>query len=172
MTLFQNKYRAETHRLAGYDYGYSGMYFVTMCTQDRAHYFGEIVDGKFIPSKIGQIAIDYWTDIPNHYPFVDFEAFVVMPDHMHGILLFDRPDKIDWTPNKFGPQSKNLGAVVRAFKCTVKRYANQNEIPFQWQRNYHDRIIRNFNEFERISRYIENNPRKWQEKMDRKTNFL
>lgn len=162
MTLFQNKYRAESHRLPGYDYGSNGMYFVTICTKNREHYFGEILDGQLITTAIGQIAIDYWMEIPKHYPFVSIESFVLMPDHLHGILAFDRPNKTDWTPNKFGPQSQNLGAIIRGFKSTLKRFANPNNIPFEWQRNYHDRIIRNEQELQRIIKYIEANPEEWE----------
>lgn len=160
MTLFQNKYRAETHRLAGYDYGSNGMYFVTICTKNRVHYFGEIVNGQLISTQIGQVAIEYWMEIPKHYPFVSIESFVLMPDHLHGVLFFDRSDKHDWTPNKFGPQSQNLGAVLRGFKSTLKRFANQNNIEFHWHRNYHDRIVRSEQELKRITKYIEDNPQK------------
>ena len=162
MTLFQNRYRAESHRLPGYDYGSNGMYFVTICTKNREHYFGEILDGQLITTAIGQIAIDYWMEIPKHYPFVSIESFVLMPDHLHGILAFDRPNKTDWTSNKFGPQTQNLGAVIRGFKSTLKRFANQNIIPFEWQRNYHDRIVRSEQELERIINYIEANPEEWE----------
>ncbi len=84
-----------------------------------------------------------------------------MPNHIHGILFFNRPDKKDWTPNKFGVQSQNLGAVIRAFKSSLKRYANQNNIEFEWQSLYHDRIIRNEKALNAIRRYIINNPLKW-----------
>jgi REP element-mobilizing transposase RayT len=113
------------------------------------------------PTTIGQIAIDYWNEIPKHYPFVELDEFVVMPNHIHGILFFNRPDKMDWTPNQFGVQSQNLGAVIRAFKSTTKRYANQNNIEFEWQSRYHDRIIRNEKELNAIRQYIIDNPLNW-----------
>jgi len=113
------------------------------------------------PSIIGQIAIDYWMEIPKHYPFVELDEFVVMPNHIHGILFFNRPEKKDWQPNRFGVQSKNLGAVIRAYKSSVKRFANQNHIEFEWQPRYHDRIIRNNKELNAIRKYIFDNPIKW-----------
>jgi len=85
-----------------------------------------------------------------------------MPNHIHGVLFFNRPDKKDWNPNQFGVQSQNLGAVIRAFKSSVKRYANQNKIDFEWQSRYLDIIIRNDNSLNAIRRYIDNNPLKWQ----------
>ena len=113
------------------------------------------------PTPIGQIAIDYWTEIPKHYPFVELDEFVVMPNHIHGILFFNKPDKLDWQPNQFGVQSQNLAAVIRAFKSTTKRFANQNNIDFEWQTRYHDRIIRNEKALNAIRKYIINNPLKW-----------
>jgi REP element-mobilizing transposase RayT len=112
-------------------------------------------------SEIGKIANDFWKEIPAHYPFVEIDQFVVMPNHIHGILFFNRPDKKDWTPNKFGIQSQNLGAVIRAFKSSLKRYSNQNKIQFEWQSLYHDRIIRNDKALNAIRRYIINHPIKW-----------
>lgn len=179
---FQKKYRIPSNRLQGYDYGSHGLYFVTICTQNRECYFGEIAEThncasdnetgttnpaetgncpSLHPTVIGQTANEYWNEIPKHYPFVELDEFVVMPNHIHGILFFNRPDKIDWKPNQFGGQSQNLGAVIRAFKSTTKRFANQNNILFEWQSRYHDRIIRNEKELNAIRKYIINNPSKW-----------
>lgn len=179
---FQNKYRIPTNRLRGYDYGSNGFYFVTICTKNRIPYFGEITAATNSPSQIptrlqnvvetgncpslqptiiGQTAIKFWTEIPKHYPFVQLDEFVVMPNHIHGILFFNCPAKNNWEPNKFAGQSKNLGAVIRAFKSTTKKYANQNNIEFEWQSRYHDRIIRNEKELNAIRQYIIDNPMKW-----------
>ena len=156
-TKFQNKYRIESARLQGYDYGSHGYYFVTICTKNRINYFGEIS----IFTEIGEIANNFWKEIPAHYPFVEIDHFIVMPNHIHGVLFFNRPDKKDWNPNQFGVQSQNLGAVIRAFKSSLKRYANQNKIDFEWQSRYHDIIIRNDKALNAIRRYIDNNPLKW-----------
>ncbi|WP_113638562.1 transposase [Nubsella zeaxanthinifaciens] len=193
---FQNKYRIPSNRLQGFDYSSHGLYFVTICTKDRIHYFGNIssVETDNYPSQnqdnmrnypsqnqaennigkcetdhypflrvtqIGQIAIDFWKEIPKHYPFVELDEFVIMPNHLHGILFFNRPEKSDWTENKFGSQSQNLGAVIRAFKASVKRYANNNQIKFDWQTRFHDRIIRDDRELRAVRQYIINNPEKW-----------
>lgn len=193
MEMFQGKYRIPTNRLHGHDYGSHGWYFVTICTQNREHYFGKIIEephhcaaqndqslhtfpvndnnihtqidtrncAYLQATDIGKIAIDYWMEIPRHYPFVELDAFVVMPDHIHGLLFFNRPDKSDWVENQFGVQSQNLGAVIRAYKSSVKRYANQNGIQFAWQSRYHDSIIRDENTIDAIRQYIRNNPTRW-----------
>lgn len=102
----------------------------------------------------GQIAIGFWNEIPKQYPFVELDEYVVMPNHIHGILFFNKPNKTDWQTNQFGPQSQNLGAVIQAYKSSVKRYANQNNIEFGWQSGFHDHIIRNSQALNNIAQYI------------------
>ena len=174
MDKYQNKYRIPTNRLRGYDYGANGCYYVTICTKNRVHYFGEIVNvmaGTVVetdnyPSlratEIGKIAEKYWIDIPNHFPFVILDQFVIMPNHIHGILFFNK-DITLWQPNKFGRQSQNLGAIIRGFKSSLKRYANENNIDFEWQGRFHDRIIRDNNGLNNVRNYIFNNPQNWNE---------
>src|SRR5690606_23655412 len=110
MDKYQNKYRIPTNRLSGFDYGSQAFYFVTICTQNKAHYFGEIISHNVVEpqnnmepynnvephnnvalqmTEIGKIAFDYWMDIPNHYPFVIIDEFVIMPNHIHGILYLN-----------------------------------------------------------------------------------
>ena len=212
MEKFQQKYRIPSARLKGYDYGSNGLYYVTICTQQRIHYFGEIVETRDCASErdyasddrtvetrdcaslydcasnsdketgnrpslpnqaethnraslhstqMGSIAHQYWNEIPHHYPFVELDEFVVMPNHMHGILFFNKPDKIDWNENKFGVQSMNLAAVVRGFKSSVKRYSNLNNLEFAWQSRFHDTIIKNEGALKNIREYIVNNPINW-----------
>lgn len=201
MEKFQQKYRIPSARLKGYDYGSNGLYFVTICTHQRIHYFGEIVETRDCASKntgnvemhncasdsnnetgnhsslphdvethnraslratqMGLLARQYWNEIPQHYPFVELDEFVVMPNHIHGILFFNRPDKIDWTENKFGAQSRNLAAVIRGFKSSLKRYANENNLEFAWQSRFHDSIIKNEEALRNIREYIINNPINW-----------
>ncbi len=165
MEKFQNKYRTPSTRLKGYDYGSNGIYYVTICTKNREYYFGNIVETGNCPSLqptiIANIANDYWKEIPSHYPFVELDEYVIMPNHIHGILFFNKQDYNEWKPNQFGIQSKNLGAVIRGFKSTTKRFANENNIEFEWQSRYHDRIVRNEKELNAIRQYIINNPQKW-----------
>jgi len=123
--LFNGKYRIPSARLAGYDYGAHGLYYVTICTRNRECYFGDIaVESQGFATlratKIGTIAHQCWLEIPQHFPFVELDEFVIMPNHVHGILFFNRPDYREWKSNAFGPQSKNLGSVIRGFKAGVK----------------------------------------------------
>ena len=180
MDLFRNKYRINSARLADWDYSSNGFYFVTICTKDRQQYFGAIQNAS-IPGNetqnalsgdetenaltgnetqnlaslqatdMGIIAAQYWTDIP----------FIIMPDHLHGILLFNKNESNEWQPNKAGVQSKNLASVIRGFKAGVTKYATMSDIEFQWQPRYYDRVIRNADELERIRKYIGDNPANW-----------
>ena len=92
MKKYKNKYRTETIRLKNWNYGWNGAYFITICTQNRIHYFGEIENREMQLSEIGKMAEKYWYEIPEHFPFVKLGAFVVMPNHMHGIIIIDKPD--------------------------------------------------------------------------------
>lgn len=87
---FQNRYRIESNRLKNWDYGSNAPYFVSICTQNREHYFGNIENGKMQFSEIGKIAHKYWHEIPNHFPFVELDAFIAMPNHIHGIIIINK----------------------------------------------------------------------------------
>jgi putative transposase len=89
---FRNKYRIPSTRLQNWDYGWNASYFVTICTHKRKCYFGEVVNGNMILSEIGKMAEKCWMEIPNHFPFVKLDAHVVMPNHVHGIIIIDKPD--------------------------------------------------------------------------------
>lgn len=173
MDRFKNKYRIPSSRLQNWDYGWNAMYFVTICTRNREHFFGEVVDGEMQLSGIGIIANKYWHEIPQHFPFVNLDAFVVMPNHVHGIVIIDKNDGgcrsvetqnfASLPKNKFGPQSQNLASIIRGYKTGVKKYAAMNEINFAWQSRFHDHIIRNEKSHNTIAEYIRNNPLKWEE---------
>lgn len=169
---FQNKYRTSSPRLAGWDYGSHGLYFVTICTKDRIPYFGEITESTdrnsfFLKTTdIGQIAENYWLLIPEFHPYVQLDEFIIMPDHLHGILFFNKPDKTSWNASKFGAQRNNLASVIRGYKGSIKKYANENNIEFSWQPRYYDRVIRDRVEYENIRHYIYNNPQNWLSNQD------
>lgn len=166
---FRNKYRISSTRLQNWDYGRNAAYFVTICTQGREHYFGDIVDGKMQLSPIGKLAEKYWMEIPQHFPFVQLNAFVVMPNHVHGIIVIDRNDDINrdavQTP-KLGVstwKSGTLGVIINQYKRAVTINARKINPHFAWQSRYHDHIIRNDKSFERICNYILLNPENWDE---------
>ncbi len=93
MEKYQNKYRIKTNRLQNWDYGWNGAYFVTICTKNREHYFGNIYDDKIKFTNIGKLAEKYWCEIPKHFPFVKSDVFVVMPNHIHGIIATEHSKK-------------------------------------------------------------------------------
>ncbi|MBN1768101.1 MAG: hypothetical protein JXR50_11770 [Prolixibacteraceae bacterium] len=196
MDKFLNKYRIQSTRLQNWDYGWNADYFVTICTQSRQYFFGNIVNGRMILSEIGKIANKYWINIPEHFPFAKLDVHVVMPNHIHGIITIDKPNdgrngtknekrtttqnrnvggivetqyfaSLPQSPqsqnlkNKFGPQSQNLASIIRGYKTGVTIYARINNINFGWQSRYHDHIIRNKTEYQRIRNYIINNPKNW-----------
>jgi putative transposase len=115
-------------------------------------------------SEIGLKAKEFWMEIPKHYSFVILDEFIIMPNHIHGILLMNKPPKDKWEPNQFGIQSGNLGAIIRGFKSSLKRYANENNIEFQWKERFRDDLIRDQSDLERVRHYILQNPSKWLEK--------
>lgn len=177
---YKNKYRTSSARLAGWDYGSHGLYFVTICIKDRIPYFGKIENHNDLKiqnletqssetqsiaslrfTEIGKIAHDNWESIPTFHPYVELDDFIIMPDHMHGILFINKPDKISWDLNKFGAQSKNLASILRGYKSSVKTYATTNDIEFAWQPRYYDRVIRNDKEYLNIKNYIRDNPDQW-----------
>src|SRR5687767_2604455 len=173
-----------SYRLRHWDYSSNAPYFITICTQNRKHFFGEISDGKMHLSDIGKIAENEWIKTPNIRPEMQLELgeFVVMPDHFHAILIIGhgRGDaSSDATPggatrpfqNKFGPQSNNLASIIRGFKSAVttqvkKTYSSRDAMhcvhpSFKWQSGFHDHIIRDAESFARIEKYIMNNPVNW-----------
>ena len=187
---YLNKYRIPSARAPFWDYGWNAAYFVTICTQNRECWFGKISDGVMDLSPIGHIANSCWYEIPNHFPFVELGIHIIMPNHVHGIVMINKPDdgrndgptvetqnfaslppppsppppsELDKPKNQFGPQSKNLASIIRGFKIGVTKNARQINPDFAWQSRFHDHIIRNEKSFQRISAYIINNPQKWPE---------
>ncbi len=93
MTLYKNKYRIESTRLPTYDYSSNGYYFVTICTHQKHCYFGKIVNAQMQLSQLGKIAQKHWQEIPKHFDGVDIDEFVIMPNHVHGIIVINQTDK-------------------------------------------------------------------------------
>ncbi len=171
------RHHRASYRLHGHNYRLPGWYFVTICTKDMGHYFGKIRDKKMRLSPAGIIARECWRRIPTHFPHVELDAFVVMPNHVHGIVVINEyPGSVGTqnfaslqshgvpnhnVDNLFGPQSMNLASIIRGFKIGVTKWTNNNNEPFAWQPRYHDRIIRDTDALEQIRYYIRNNPRVW-----------
>jgi len=166
---YQGKYRVASARLATWDYGRNAAYFVTICSDQHQHVFGRVIDDQVHLTALGQVAWDCWHAIPDHFSFVVLGEFVAMPNHVHGIVIIDKPPSVETQnlaslrlpKNKFGPQSQNLASIVRGFKIGVTKYARQQQISFVWQARYYDHIVRNAAECDRIRQYIIENPKKW-----------
>ena len=153
-----------TMRLSNWDYAQQAFYFVTICAYERLCLFGEVREGKMVLNEAGEMVVRELVYSCQLRPIFLLDSYIVMPNHIHGILLFDKPEITGWETNKFGRQSRNLGAVIRAFKSTVKRYANDHKIDFAWQPLFHDDIIYNETELNNIRHYILQNPCKWLKK--------
>jgi len=154
--------------LASWDYGSNAAYFITICTHQRVHVFGTVVGDLVELTPLGQTAWDCWYAIFEHFPFVLLDAFVAMPNHVHGLVIIDKrsPNAAETQdlaslPNTFGPQSRNLASMIRGFKIGVTTYARQRQIAFAWQERYHDHIVRDAADCQRIRTYIVENPQKW-----------
>lgn len=170
-TKFKNTYRIKTTRLKNWDYGSHGFYFVTICTKNKQPYFGRIINNtttvetqdlaSLQTTPMGDIAHQYWNEIPKHFPFAELDVFIIMPDHVHGLLFFNKSNYNDWKPNSFKPQSKNLASVIRGYKAAVKKYATLSNFEFAWQARYYDRVIHAEPELHATRKYIEDNPTKW-----------
>lgn len=172
------KYDPEIHhrrsiRLQGHDYSQTGAYFITLCTHNRRCMFGDIKDGEMVLNDVGKIVQKFWLEIPLHYPTVLLDEFVVMPNHVHGIIIIGvgvqdiEPQQVQNIEPQQNEYQKiipgSIGAIVRGFKAGVTKWFRQNtDILTVWQRNYYEHIIRNEKEFYNIRNYIINNPLKWE----------
>ena len=123
--------------------------------------FGNIINDEMQLSTLGHAAKKCWLEIPAHFPFVRLNEYVIMPNHAHGIIEIVQTQDFASHVNKFGPQSKNLASIIRGFKIGVTKFANIHNISFTWHPGYHDHIVRNDNDLNRIQEYIQNNPLRW-----------
>lgn len=160
-------------RLRGYNYSQAGAYFITVCAQNRERLFGDIADGQMVLNDAGRMATKCWNEIPLHFPDITLDAFVVMPNHVHGILVITDTVGAKNTvgAKKFSPlqsdqrphgTSKTIGSIIRGFKIGITKWMRTHtHVHDVWQRNYYEHIIRNDDELNRIREYIINNPAKW-----------
>jgi putative transposase len=167
MDKYRNKYRIPSSRLKNWNYGWNASYFVTICTKNREHFFGHIENGVMHLNELGQIAEQEWIKTPGIRPDMNLElgVFVVMPNHFHAIIIIGENQYNRGAAMRggttYGPQSKNLGSIMRGFKSAVTTQIREMHHDFGWQTRFHDHIIRNQESFERIQEYIINNPSNW-----------
>ena len=162
--------RPNSLRLTGYDYAQTGAYFVTAVTQGRLELFGGVVGGVLELNESGKLVEKPWQGLVEHYDSVALDAFVVMPNHVHGIIFINQPDMSsanDPVGAGFKPAptpKRGLSEVVRAFKTFSARAINTLRgtpgVPV-WQRGYFDHVIRDETDLENVRAYIETNPLRW-----------
>jgi REP element-mobilizing transposase RayT len=193
------KYEPDKHhrcsiRLKGYDYSEAGAYFVTICIKGRECLFGEVVDGEMRLNDAGQMIRDVWDGLSDRYSGIETDEFVVMPNHVHGIIVIVGAPLVGALENRAGTRpaptretktvqsyrpAPTLGDIVGTFKSiTTHRYAGcirqKNWTPFYdrfWQRNYYEHIIRGEGEMNRVREYIIENPTKWADDEDNPANI-
>jgi putative transposase len=179
-TYDQNKHHRRSIRLRGYDYSQPGAYYVTITTRHRACLFGDVVNGAMRLNDGGRVAKQCWMAIPDHFPHTTLDAYVIMPNHVHGIIVIaervadivgannysplqypQQPPEMP-PPAPFRSPSKTIGSMVRGFKIGVTKWFRANtDVYTVWQRNYYDHVIRDERSLNRIRWYILENPARW-----------
>ncbi|WP_282125481.1 transposase [Marinifilum flexuosum] len=182
---FQNKYRIDSTRLQNWNYSSNGKYFITICTCEMEHFFGKVANEKMLQNKIGELANRYWHEIPNHFPYVHLDEFIVMPNHIHGILVIDDPYYRDSSDDinvqtrhclvsnqskqnpgrkRFQNQGNNtISSIIGSYKSIVSKDAHKINPKFEWHTHFYDHIIKDQKALQRIRNYIKYNPKNWKE---------
>ncbi|MEH2077105.1 MAG: transposase [Nostoc sp.] len=170
------KHHRHSIRLKGYDYTQHGAYFITICTKGWQCLFGKVVNGEMQLNSLGNIAFNCWQTIPAHFPHIELDTFVVMPNHLHGILIItDNPvgarhcralnQHLDHNTEKFGkPVRGSISTVIGSYKSVVSKRINiiwQTKRQSIWQRNFYEHIGREEKSLDNIREYIVNNPQHW-----------
>jgi putative transposase len=164
MPFNPNVHHRQSIRLKGYDYTQAGFYFVTLCAYERECLFSNVVKGEMVLNAFGKIVEDYWQALPHHFERVQLDAFVVMPNHLHGLILIDSEVKHSSSSSSSGTARDSLSAIIQNFKSVPTRKVNQErEVSgwHLWQRNYYEHIVRNEVDLRRIRKYVADNPLKW-----------
>lgn len=170
--MSNHKHRRNTLRLPGYDYRKPGYYFVTIGTYQQQLLFGEVIDARMHLNPLGEIVKRHWIIIPQNVRFINLDRFVIMPNHMHGIVhIMNKALEIPEEPFPTAEIKENsLSVIMRTFKAAVTRSANRELVdpPVKiWHRSFHDRIIREQESLDDVRFYINNNPKRWWEKRNK-----
>lgn len=172
--LFKNTFRIPSARLQEWDYAATGYYFVTICTKNKQCWFGTIQETEEEPgtvtvlSTFGKIVEECWLEIPVHYPNATLDQYVIMPNHIHGIICIEGcdPDSVETRHAaslqrpKLPPRS--LSSIINQFKSACTRHIHLlGSAEFSWQPRYYDHVVRNGKDLERIHLYISENTQSW-----------
>lgn len=176
MTYDPDRHHRRSNRLRGYDYTRAGAYFVTVCTRTRECLFGEVRDGQMHLNDLGRIVADSWLWLADQYAHVDLDVYVVMPNHIHGIIILTDDAGKRGSPSTGGsrtaptdgaanvapvPKRKSLGRLVGALKTvSAKRIGQVSDLagPYVWHRDFYDHIVRDDRSLVRIREHIKTNP--------------
>ena len=157
-------------RINGYDYTQVGAYFITVVTRNRTCVFGDVLNGESVLNVSGRIVQTVWNELPVHFRPIGLDEFVVMPNHVHGIIMINDAQRASVGAQHAAPLHQpyvkpgSLGAIVRSFKSAVSKRVNETHEgrPLRlWQRNYYEHIIRNEESLLHIREYIASNPSRW-----------
>lgn len=173
MTLYDGKYRIESARFPSWDYRSRGWYFVTICAQSHAHIFGEVENGEVLLSPAGRIAESELQGIKDHYDNVQIDEHVVMPNHLHAIVMIG--GEHCFSPNKqlsfslsnaaftsASPKAGSLSAIIRSYKAGVTLKCRDIGLKHAiWQSRFHDHLLRGDKVISAVRDYIRNNPANW-----------
>jgi len=172
-------YHRKNNRYKDYDYSSDGFYFVTVCTQNHKHLFGDIENNRMVLNRYGKIAEKYWVGLPGHYTNCTLDEFVIMPNHVHGIIIIDNGRRERsltvprsslgknlenaWNGQRPFPTKYGLPEIIRGFKAfsSLEINAIDENADFHWQKSFYDHVISDENALYKIREYILNNPPKW-----------
>ena len=181
MKFDPQKHHRRSIRLKEYDYAQPGGYFITIVTYQRECLFGEIVNGEMRLNKFGMVARQQWEKLPKRFPNIELGAFVIMPNHVHGIIQIievsrrgtaESTNDFDIESSRRAPTHEqfqkpvagSIPTIIRSYKSAVayriNLMRNTNGVPV-WQRNYYEHVVRNIEDWNRIHKYIEANPFMW-----------
>ena len=148
----------------------AGLYFITICTHNWVHYFGEIKNSEIKLTEIGDYLLHQIEISKEHHQYIEVLQYVVMPNHFHAIVEVNETDVTGHVPtpeeriyNKTKGNKPLLSIYIAALKASITRYANKRNIKFKWQSRYHDHLIRGVEDCNNISQYIENNILNWEQ---------
>lgn len=155
------------NRLKQYDYSRDGFYFVTICTHNKISHFGEIFKDQLQLNQSGEIIKQQWLWLAKQNPYVEHDEYVIMPNHIHGIVIINRSAAVgnsrDCSLQQTEIKIKSLSELMGAFKSTSSKLIHRaGSHEFKWQKSFYDHIIRNDNALFRIRRYIQHNPLQWE----------
>jgi REP element-mobilizing transposase RayT len=167
MSAFQSRNRRDgitsRFRLRGFDYSLPGFYFITVCIENRAHLFGKVANDVFTPSKAGGMVRDAWLEQGSRFPGIELDAFCVMPNHFHALVGISTQDNRSSTPVTLSQIMQGFKSATTVEYCRgVKALGWPGYDVRLWQTGYHDHIVRDDRDLERIRDYIGSNPENWQ----------